>query len=341
MTTKAPSFDLGFHSELQYVHAEDCGGLSSLEQMLQYSPTKSLTTRSRVLTTPDTDGTDSSVPQTTYYEDNLPSDMFTEIESPSYKHGHFIPYNDNENTLFRKKNPEDSFFLFPRDSVRQQNSDLNFSFDISQPISISGHDSTFMNSSTDQYDPTKRFFQDNLGIRTDFNERFDSQSEKGDKPRDHHKILTKKSLKANMHSEDLNVFDPNSDALHPDLDSNQFSSEMGAQDSNYDEDVKSDDEKKQKRKRKDATSAQRKKRKLNTQRRSSDDEGTVSDGKQSSCCIKGCTNKVNNRMRQCLRCKGEDDWKEDFVLKGWDKICNYHYFADLYEHKKRIKHSAK
>mmetsp|Transcript_10814 Transcript_10814/g.15838 ORF Transcript_10814/g.15838 Transcript_10814/m.15838 type:complete len:813 (+) Transcript_10814:38-2476(+) len=53
------------------------------------------------------------------------------------------------------------------------------------------------------------------------------------------------------------------------------------------------------------------------------------------CCIKGCTKEVTNRLRFSLRCKEDNDYKEDFIEQHWDKVCHYHYFSDLYQYKKK------
>ncbi|KAL0485250.1 translation initiation factor IF-2 [Acrasis kona] len=53
---------------------------------------------------------------------------------------------------------------------------------------------------------------------------------------------------------------------------------------------------------------------------------------QRSCCIHGCTNTVTNRLRFSLR--RISSFKNDFITNSWNKICSYHYFNDLYQHKK-------
>lgn len=58
---------------------------------------------------------------------------------------------------------------------------------------------------------------------------------------------------------------------------------------------------------------------------------------QLECCIKGCDNVVTNRLRFSLRCLTEDDFKSDFIQKSYNKVCHYHYFADLYRYKKANK----
>jgi hypothetical protein len=56
---------------------------------------------------------------------------------------------------------------------------------------------------------------------------------------------------------------------------------------------------------------------------------------QNECCVNGCHNQVHNRLRFNLRVL--DDFKSDFIECGWNKICSYHYFSDLYQFKKRQK----
>lgn len=58
---------------------------------------------------------------------------------------------------------------------------------------------------------------------------------------------------------------------------------------------------------------------------------------QVECCIKGCDNPVTNRLRFSLRCLSEDDFKPEFIQKSFNKVCHYHYFADLYRYKKANK----
>ncbi|KAL0479050.1 developmentally-regulated protein [Acrasis kona] len=53
---------------------------------------------------------------------------------------------------------------------------------------------------------------------------------------------------------------------------------------------------------------------------------------QNTCCLSGCENGVTNRLRFSLR--RTHCFKDDFLLKGYNKICQYHYFSDLYQHKK-------
>jgi hypothetical protein len=53
---------------------------------------------------------------------------------------------------------------------------------------------------------------------------------------------------------------------------------------------------------------------------------------QTSCCLEGCNNMVTNRLRFSLR--GQSTFKQDFLDMGWNKICPYHYFQNLYKAKK-------
>ncbi|KAL0486339.1 hypothetical protein AKO1_002018 [Acrasis kona] len=57
---------------------------------------------------------------------------------------------------------------------------------------------------------------------------------------------------------------------------------------------------------------------------------------QNCCCLSGCSNAVTNRLRFSLR--RPNTFKEDFVNRQWNKICQYHYFSDLYQHKKSLNH---
>jgi hypothetical protein len=61
---------------------------------------------------------------------------------------------------------------------------------------------------------------------------------------------------------------------------------------------------------------------------------------QTECCIIGCDNTVTNRLRFSLRCHKEDDFKSEFLDQGWNKVCHYHYFSDLYKFKKMNKASG-
>lgn len=60
----------------------------------------------------------------------------------------------------------------------------------------------------------------------------------------------------------------------------------------------------------------------------------VSKGEQTECCLEGCTNSVTNRLRFSLRCHKTEDFKPSFLNAGWNKVCHYHYFSDLYKFKK-------
>lgn len=59
-----------------------------------------------------------------------------------------------------------------------------------------------------------------------------------------------------------------------------------------------------------------------------------SHGEQNECCLIGCTNSVTNRLRFSLRCHKSEDFKPSFLSAGWNKVCHYHYFSDLYKYKK-------
>jgi hypothetical protein len=53
---------------------------------------------------------------------------------------------------------------------------------------------------------------------------------------------------------------------------------------------------------------------------------------QTSCCLSGCGNAVTNRLRFSLR--RNYTFKNEFLDRNWNKVCQYHYFSDLYQHKK-------
>lgn len=55
---------------------------------------------------------------------------------------------------------------------------------------------------------------------------------------------------------------------------------------------------------------------------------------QKSCCLKDCHNSVTNRLRFSLRTHKDEDFRDDFLQNGWNKVCHYHYFSDLYKFKK-------
>ena len=57
---------------------------------------------------------------------------------------------------------------------------------------------------------------------------------------------------------------------------------------------------------------------------------------QSLCCIGGCDNVITNRLRFSLRTHEEADFKQEYLEIGWNRICHYHYFADLYKYKKLV-----
>jgi hypothetical protein len=64
-------------------------------------------------------------------------------------------------------------------------------------------------------------------------------------------------------------------------------------------------------------------------------------GVQNECCLIGCHNSVTNRLRFSLRCHKNEDFKQDFLENGWNKVCHYHYFSDLYKYKKMTHGTAK
>ncbi|KAL0484357.1 KCNJ2 [Acrasis kona] len=59
-------------------------------------------------------------------------------------------------------------------------------------------------------------------------------------------------------------------------------------------------------------------------------------GSQVCCCIDACGNPVTNRLRFSLRTN--NSFKQSFLDLKWDKVCSYHYFRDLYQHKKSLNH---
>lgn len=67
----------------------------------------------------------------------------------------------------------------------------------------------------------------------------------------------------------------------------------------------------------------------------------TSQGAQNECCLIGCHNSVTNRLRFSLRCHKNEDFKQDFLENGWNKVCHYHYFSDLYKYKKMTHGTAK
>jgi len=62
---------------------------------------------------------------------------------------------------------------------------------------------------------------------------------------------------------------------------------------------------------------------------------------QNECCLIGCHNSVTNRLRFSLRCHKNEDFKQEFLDNGWNKVCHYHYFSDLYKYKKMTHGTAK
>jgi hypothetical protein len=59
---------------------------------------------------------------------------------------------------------------------------------------------------------------------------------------------------------------------------------------------------------------------------------------QIACCLSGCDNAVTNRLRFSLR--KNHTFKEEFLEKGWNKVCQYHYFSDLYKAKTESKRNT-
>lgn len=59
---------------------------------------------------------------------------------------------------------------------------------------------------------------------------------------------------------------------------------------------------------------------------------------QEMCCIKFCVNKSTNRLLYSLKLIDEnedvDEFKLNFLKKGWIRICHQCYFSDLYRSKK-------
>jgi len=41
-----------------------------------------------------------------------------------------------------------------------------------------------------------------------------------------------------------------------------------------------------------------------------------------------------------LRTHRDEDFKNDFLMKNWNKVCHYHYFADLYKYKKTTNYTG-
>lgn len=61
----------------------------------------------------------------------------------------------------------------------------------------------------------------------------------------------------------------------------------------------------------------------------------TSESIQEVCCVRGCSGWSTNRNEKSL--KYERKLKKRFIKRGWDKICNYHYFHDLYKYNKQKK----
>jgi hypothetical protein len=83
------------------------------------------------------------------------------------------------------------------------------------------------------------------------------------------------------------------------------------------------------------------KNKRSLPRRSNKNSNSGSSAAQLECCVKGCDNIVTNRLRFSLRCLTEKDFKPDFIAQNMNKVCHYHYFADLYKYKKANKANNK
>lgn len=60
-------------------------------------------------------------------------------------------------------------------------------------------------------------------------------------------------------------------------------------------------------------------------------EGTRSQKKQQLCCVSECDDPASSRTRFSL--KGQYNFKPNYLTRGWNNICNYHYHSDLYKHK--------
>ena len=64
-------------------------------------------------------------------------------------------------------------------------------------------------------------------------------------------------------------------------------------------------------------------------------EGSCNGDHQITCCIHGCDNEIKNRLRFSLR--SSYVFRETHIKKGWNRVCHYHYFSDLYKYKKQQK----
>lgn len=73
----------------------------------------------------------------------------------------------------------------------------------------------------------------------------------------------------------------------------------------------------------------------------SNSAGSPTASQQTICCLIGCENPVTNRLRFSLRCHNENDFRPEFIALGMNKVCHYHYFADLYQYKKATRAGKK
>lgn len=58
---------------------------------------------------------------------------------------------------------------------------------------------------------------------------------------------------------------------------------------------------------------------------------------QPKCCFRYCENSHSTRWVYSLKYFGEDRLRVKYTRKGWERICNYHYFSDLYYFKKNLR----
>jgi hypothetical protein len=61
--------------------------------------------------------------------------------------------------------------------------------------------------------------------------------------------------------------------------------------------------------------------------------------KHVSCCIIGCDRSVTRRLKFSLKCN-HHKFKGEHLLQGWNRVCDHHYYSDLYEFKKMKKRIA-
>ena len=47
---------------------------------------------------------------------------------------------------------------------------------------------------------------------------------------------------------------------------------------------------------------------------------------QKYCCVTGCQKFKTNRLKRSLKCTGTWEFKEGYIVEGWEGICHYHYF---------------